>query len=86
VVKRYQVSGLGEKAAPKTINDEVMLLLRLCGNQEDLIRVKLHREKSLKLKLPPSPGRAYSGDEKARMLMEALKLRSRNMYPLLCWT
>jgi hypothetical protein len=39
------------------INDEVMLLLRLCGDRGDLIRVKLRREKSLKLKLPPFPGR-----------------------------
>jgi integrase len=53
-----------------------MLLLRLCGDQGDLIRVKMHREKSLKLKLPPSPGRAYTADEKARMLEEARKLRT----------
>jgi integrase len=83
VVKRYQMNRLAQKAAPKTINDEVMMLLRLCGDQGDLIRVKLHREKSLKLKLPPSPGRAYTADEKARMLAEAAKLRSRNMYPAL---
>jgi hypothetical protein len=68
VVKRYQTDRLKEHAGPKTINDEVMLLLRLCGDQGDLIRVKLRREKSLKLKLPPSPGRAYSADEKARMI------------------
>ena len=83
VVKRYQMNRLAQKAAPKSINDEVMLLLRLCGDQGDLIRVKLHREKSLKLKLPPSPGKAYTADEKARMLAEAAKLRSRNMYPAL---
>jgi integrase len=76
VVKRYQRDRLAQKAAPKTINDEVMLLLRLCGDQGDLIRVKMHREKSLKLKLPPSPGRAYTADEKARMLEEARKLRT----------
>ena len=83
VVKRYQVNRLAQKAAPKTINDEVMLLLRLCGDQGALIRLKLNREKSLKLKLPPSPGKAYTADEKARMLEEAAKLRSRNMYPAL---
>jgi integrase len=83
VVKRYQVDRLTAKAAPKTIHDEVMLLLRLCGDQGDLIRVKLRREKSLKLQLPPSPGRAYAADEKARMLAEAAKLRSRSMYPAL---
>src|SRR5260370_11100378 len=31
VVKRYQMDRLTEQAGPKTINDEVMLLLRLCG-------------------------------------------------------
>src|ERR1700676_1459069 len=32
VVKRYQTDRLSEKAGPKTINDEVLLLLRLCGD------------------------------------------------------
>jgi integrase len=61
----------------------VLLLLRLCGDQGDLIRAKLRREKAMKLALPPSPGRAYTADEKARMLAEAAKLRSKNMYPAL---
>jgi integrase len=79
VVKRYQMNRLAEKAGAKSINDEVMLLLRLCGDQGDLIRVQLRREKSLRLKLPPSPGRPYSAEEKARMLEEALKLRTPQM-------
>jgi integrase len=83
VVKRYQTDRLAESAGPKTINDEVMLLLRLCGDQGDLIRARLRREKSLKLTLPPSPGKAYTADEKARMLSEAQKLRSKNIYPAL---
>jgi hypothetical protein len=37
VVKRYQADRLKEKAGPKTINDEVQLLLRLCGEQGALI-------------------------------------------------
>jgi integrase len=83
VVKRYQTDRLAENAGPKTINDEALLLLRLCGDQGDLIRAKLRREKAMKLATPPSPGRAYTADEKARMLMEAAKLRSKNMYPAL---
>ena len=75
VVKRYQADRLKEKAGPKTINDEVQLLLRLCGEQGALIRATLRRDKALKLALPPSPGRPYSTDEKARMLEEAQKLR-----------
>src|ERR1039458_5501963 len=76
VVKRYQATRLREKAGPKTINDEVQLLLRLCGEQGALIRAVLRRDKALKLALPPSPGRPYSTDEKARMLGEAQKLRT----------
>jgi integrase len=76
VVKRYQADRLTEKAGPKTINDEVQLLLRLCGEQGVLIRATLRRDKALKVPLPPSPGRPYSADEKARMLEEAQKLRT----------
>jgi integrase len=83
VVKRYQTDRLAAKAGAKTINDEVLLLLRLCGEQGDLIRAKLRRENALKLATPPSPGRAYTADEKARMLAEAAKLRSKNIYPAL---
>jgi len=83
VVKGYQTSRLAEKADAKTINSEVLLLLRLCGGQGDLIRARLRREKAMKLATPLSPGRAYTADEKARMLAEAAKLRSKNMYPAL---
>lgn len=83
VVKRYQTDRLAEEASPKTINDEVLLLLRLCGDQGDLIRAKLRRDKAMRLATPPSPGRAYTADEKARMLAEAAKLRSKNIYPAL---
>jgi integrase len=79
VVKRYQADRLKEKAGPKTINDEVQLLLRLCGEQGVLIRATLHRDKALKLPLPHSPGRPYSAEEKARMLEEAQKLRTPQM-------
>ena len=80
VVKRYQAARLREKAGPKTINDEVQLLLRLCGEQGVLVRATLRRDKALKLALPPSPGRAYSAEEKARMLEEAQRLRTPQMY------
>jgi integrase len=79
VVKRYQADRLKEKAGPKTINDEVQLLLRLCGEQGVLIRATLRRDKALKLPLPPSPGRPYSAEEKSRMLEEAQKLRTPQM-------
>ena len=79
VIKRYQSARLNEKAGPKTINDEVQLLIRLCGEQGSLIRATLRRDKTLKLPLPASPGRPYSAEEKARMLEEAQKLRTPQM-------
>ncbi len=83
VVKRYQADRLREKAGPKTINDEVQLLIRLCGDQGELIRASLRRDKALKLALPPSPGRPYSSAEKTRMLEEAQKLRTPQMHAAL---
>jgi integrase len=71
-VRAYQVSRLKEKASPKSINEEVGFLLRLLGDQGDAIRSKLRRERALKLKVPPTPGRAYSAQEQARMLDRAL--------------
>jgi integrase len=73
----------GREAGPKTINDEVQLLLRLCGEQGVLIRSTLRRDKALKLPLPASPGRPYSAEEKARMLEEAAKLRTPQMHAAL---
>ncbi len=81
VVKPYEADRLNMKAGPKTINDEVQLVIRLCGEQGALIRAARRRDKALKLPLPPSPGCPYSAEEKARMLAEAAKLRSKNMYP-----
>ena len=56
----WQADRLSEKAGPKTINDEVQLLIRLCGEQGVLIRATLRRDKALKLVLPPSPGRPWN--------------------------
>lgn len=83
LIKRYQTDRLREKAGSKTINDEVQLLIRLCGDQGELIRSALRRDKALKLPLPPSPGRPYSAEEKARMLEEARKLRTPQMHAAL---
>ena len=71
VYKRYQNDRLGDGAGEKSINDETALLLRLCGDQGDLLRVRLRREKALKLKVQPSPGKPYSVEEQERMLAVA---------------
>jgi integrase len=73
VVKQYQTDRLTEKGSPKTINDETAMLLRLCGDQGDLIRSRLRREKALKLKVEESPGKAFTVEEQGRMLAVALE-------------
>ncbi|MGA9424672.1 MAG: hypothetical protein WBV33_06310, partial [Terracidiphilus sp.] len=80
VVTKYQNDRLSEKASPKTINEEVGFLLRILGEPGDLIRVRLRKKKMLKLKTREVIGKAYSEDEKNRMLQEAAKARSPHIY------
>ncbi|HLH36325.1 MAG TPA: tyrosine-type recombinase/integrase [Alloacidobacterium sp.] len=80
VVTKYQNDRLSEKASPKTINEEVGFLLRILGEPGDLIRVRLRKKKTLKLKTREVIGKAYSEDEKKRMLQEAAKARSPHIY------
>ena len=65
---------------PKTINEEVGFLLRILGEPGNLIRVRLRKKKMLKLKTREVIGKAYSEDEKNRMLQEAAKARSPHIY------
>ena len=58
-VKAYQVARLQEKAAPKSINDEVGFLLRIIGKQGDLIRTELRSQKALKLPVSKRIGKAF---------------------------
>src|SRR5262249_36534819 len=82
-VKAYQSDRLKEKAAPKTINEEVGFLLRLLGDQGDAIRARLRRQKALKLATGKQVGKAYTPDEKERLLAEAKAARSPAIYPAL---
>jgi integrase len=70
-VRDYQSSRLKEKAAPKTINEEVGFLLRLLGDKGDAIRLNMRREKTLKLKMRRKAGKAYSKEEKVALLEAA---------------
>ncbi len=79
----YQTARLKEKAARKTINDDVGYLLRLLGEQGDFIRGKMGRDKTLKLKVQKRAGKAYTAEEKAAMLAQARQSRSPAMYPAL---
>jgi len=82
-VKDFQTARLKEKSAPKTINEEVGFLLRLLGEQGDSIRVKLKRQKALKLAVRTDVGKAYGAEEKGLLYDEAKKRRSKAIYPAL---
>lgn len=67
-VKRYQITRLREKAAPKSINEEVGFLLRILGQRGDAIRAGLRREQGLKLRVRNDVGKAYTQEDKQRLL------------------
>ncbi len=82
-VSEYQTKRLKENAAPKSINDEVGILLRIMGDRGDLLRSELKRKKLLKLKVGEQPGKAFDVAEKDRMLLAAEKSRSPLILPAL---
>ncbi len=82
-ITEFQDLRLREKAAPKTINEEVGFLLRLMGDIGDVLRVRLRKKKQLKLKVRNRVGKAYDPAEKARLLATAKQARSPHIYPAL---
>ena len=72
-VRSYQATRLKEGASPKSINEEVGFFLRLLKERGDGIRVKLRRDKALKLKVPQSVAKAYDPEHKAALLDGAAK-------------
>jgi hypothetical protein len=82
-VKDYQSRRLAEKAAPKTVNEEVGFLLRLLGDRGDAIRLRLRRQKALKLRIHNHVGKAFTPEEKTRLLERAKESRSPAIYPAL---
>jgi len=79
----YQNTRLDERAAPKSINEEVGFLLRVLDEPGDLLRARLRKKKVLKLKVRRTVGKAFSEAEKERMLEEASNARSPHIYPAL---
>lgn len=74
-VENYQTARLKEKAAPKSINEETGFLLRLLGEQGDMIRAKMRRERKLKLKVRGRVAKAYSPEERAALIDASRKRR-----------
>lgn len=54
----YQEDRLREKAAPKSINEEVRFLLKMLGDPGDVIRAHLKKKKQLKLAVHKRIGKA----------------------------
>jgi integrase len=81
--KRYQEARLRENAAPKSINEEVGFLLRMMDIAGDVLRVRLHKKKILKLKTGTPIGKAYGPEEKARLVENAKEAQSPHIYPAL---
>jgi integrase len=86
-VRQYQSARLREKASPKSVNEEVGFLLRVLAERGDAIRAVLRRDRNLKLRVPPSPGKAFSKDQKTSLLEAAIpqpgdatKAKSRSPY------
>jgi integrase len=82
-IRDYQDSRLQEKAAPKSINEEVGFLLRILGGQGDVLRVRLRKKKLLKLKTRSNVGKAFGVEEKARLIEAAKQAHSPHIYPAL---
>jgi integrase len=70
-VKNYQLARLREGASPKSVNEEVGFLLRLLGPKGDALRIRLRREKCLKLKVRQNVGKAYSRAQKEALIQAA---------------
>jgi len=83
MVLGYQEQRLREEAAPKTINEEVGFLLRLLGERGELIRARLRKGKSLKLKGSKPVAKVYSPEEKQKLVEASREARSPAIYPAL---
>lgn len=72
-VLAYQKARLLERSSPKTINEEVLVLLQIMREMGDLIRVKMRRDKTLKLAYEEFEGKALSADD-VGMLYDAAEV------------
>jgi len=82
-VKHYQDARLGENTAPKSIDEEVGFLLRLMDSAGDVLRVRLRKKNLLKLKTRARIAKAFTPEEKARLMETAARAHSPHLYPAL---
>lgn len=79
----YQRARIKEGASPKSINMEVTVFLRLVGDLGDVLRARLKRKKTLRLREQTQVAKAYTPEEKASLLEECRRRRSKAIYPAL---
>jgi hypothetical protein len=75
-VLRYQEDRLREKAAPKSINEEVRFLLKMLGDSGEVIRGRLREKKQLKLAVRKKIGKAFDTEETESLTAKAKASRS----------
>ncbi len=76
----YQEDRLREKAAPKSINEEVRFLLKMMGDPGEVIRAHLKKKKQLKLAVHKRIGKAFDTKETDSLTAKAQKSRSPHMF------
>jgi integrase len=79
--KRPNGDRLREKAAPKSINEEVRFLLKMLGDPGEVIRAHLKETKQLKLTVHKNIGKAFDSEETEGLATKAKSSRSPHMYP-----
>jgi hypothetical protein len=72
-IHRYQTTRRKENASRKTINEEVGFLLRILGEQGDALRVRMKRNKTLKLKVRNHIGKPFSRKQKEALLAASVR-------------
>lgn len=80
-VLRYQENRLRETAAPRSINEEVRLLLKMLGDLGEAIRARLKEKRCLKLAVRRRIGKAFDSEETESLARQAKRSKSPHMYP-----
>lgn len=80
-VLRYQENRLRETAAPRSINEEVRLLLKMLGDLGEAIRTRLKEKRCLKLAVGRRIGKAFDSEETESLVRQAKRSKSPHMYP-----
>ena len=82
IIKEYLTGyRLREKAAPKSINEEVRFLLKMLGDPGEVIRAHLKKTRQLKLTVHKSIGKAFDSEETESLAAKAKSSLSPHMYP-----